>query len=170
MKEIKCPSCEFTTTSEQGLKVHKKKKHTNQSFLKICSLCDKTFKTYQKFRDHKFEHTSWNRSKNTYSCKECDFIGNNMSSHEVHMGKAHSDIIDCGLCDLEFEKVEDLEIHITTCEIYQCRYCSKKEKTVSNIKKHTQSFHSDGAIIDHLKISRRNKEQVSEKMYWDIEL
>ena len=135
---INCPFCEFTTNSEQGMKVHKKRKHTVQSFLKTCSLCDKTFKSYHKFRDHKFEHTSWNRSKNTYSC---------------------------GLCDVEFENIEDLEVHLTTCEIYQCRYCTKKEKTVSEIKKHAKSFHTEGAIIDHLKISRVNKEQVCEKMY-----
>ena len=31
----KCPSCSFTTTSEQGLKVHRKRKHTEQNFSKI---------------------------------------------------------------------------------------------------------------------------------------
>ena len=161
----KCPSCSFTTTSEQGLKVHRK-----VHFSKTCSLCEKTFKNKQKFRDHKFEHTNWDRKKGTYSCKECTFIGKNMFANEVHMGKVHASILNCGLCDVEFDKLEDLETHLSTCELYMCRNCTRKETTVSDIKKHVKSLHLAGAIIDHAKICRNDKEQISEKMYWDYEL
>ena len=86
------------------------------------------------------------------------------------MGRAHSNILDCGPCDAEFNKLEDLDLHLTTCEVYMWRYCRKKETTVSDIKKHVKENHIDGAIIDHAKSSRRSKDQFTEKMYWDYDL
>ena len=166
---LKCPSCDFTNKSKHGLKIHIQRMHTDLNFSKTCSLCDKTFNTYNKFRDHKFEHTKWNKKANSYSCKECKFIGNNMHTHEVHMGKCHSSNHDCGLCDRELGNLGDLEVHINTCEIYKCRTCGHKEKTVSDIKKHANLLH-DGCHIDHLKLSRNNKEEVSEKTYWHTDL
>ena len=82
---FKCSVCVFEKTSENGLKAHVKVMHTKSNFLRTCSLCDKSFKSYRKFRQ--FEHTSWDRKTNKYSYKECDFVGNNMFTHEVHMGK-----------------------------------------------------------------------------------
>ena len=167
--EIKCSVCDFTTSSKHGLKIHTQRMHTEQ-FSKTCSLCDKTFKSKHKFRNHKFEHTKWVRKDNSYSCKECQFVGYNMYSHEVHMGKVHSINYDCGLCDIEFGNLEDLEIHLNTCEIYKCRDCSHKETNVSDIKKHVKSKHEGSTNIDHLKISRNDKNEVSETMHWDKEL
>ena len=167
---FKCNVCVFVSTSEKGLKAHVKVMHTKSNFLKTCSLCDKTFKSYRKFRDHKFDHTAWDKKTNKYSCKECDFVGNNMFTHEVHMGKAHSQNFDCGLCDKEFDNLENLEIHLNTCEIYRCRHCINKEKTVSDIKKHTEEVHGGSTIIDHIKMSRENRDEVSETMYFDSQL
>ena len=93
-----------------------------------------------------------------------------MFSHEVHMGRSHTNILDCGLCDAEFNKLEDLNHHLTTCEVYMCRYCRTKETTLFDIKKHVKENHIDGATIDQAKSSRRSKDQFPEKMYWDYDL
>ena len=45
---------------------------------------------------------------------------------EVHIGKKHSDQFDCGICDLEIKSLENLKIHLSTCEIYKCDCCGKK--------------------------------------------
>ena len=58
--------------------------------------------------------------------KLLNVVGNNMFTHEVHKGKAHSQSVDCGLCDKEFENLENLEIHLNTCETYRCRHCINK--------------------------------------------
>ena len=167
---LKCSVCDFTTTSQHGLKVHVKRKHTEQNFSKTCNLGNKTFKSLSKYRSHKFEHTNWEKKNKTYTCKECGFVGRNMHTHEVHMGKAHSDNFECGLCDNDFGNFENLEIHLNTCEIYQCRSCSHKENNVSDIKRHAKTEHGMPSIIDHLKICRENMEEISETMYWDSQL
>ena len=59
-----------------------------------------------------------------------------MQIHWIHIGKFHSSNYDCGLCDRELGNLGDLEVHINTCEIYKCRTCGHKEKTVPDINKH----------------------------------
>ena len=52
---FKCQDCEFTSSSEQGLKIHQRKKHnshdtteTKEDYPRPCELCDKVIQTKQK--------------------------------------------------------------------------------------------------------------------------
>ena len=47
--QLKCSECDFLGSSENGLKVHKSKKHTVRSAIKstFCELCSKSY-----FQDH----------------------------------------------------------------------------------------------------------------------
>ena len=45
---------------------------------------------------------------------------------EIHNTKMHSDKIECGLCDFIGEDLENLDIHLYTCECYSCGLCSEK--------------------------------------------
>ena len=39
-----------------------------------------------------------------------------------HTGKDHSPTFECGICDLEVNTLEKLEIHIGSCEVYQFKF------------------------------------------------
>ena len=82
---FECSKCHFSTKSEQGLKVHIGKKHTEQTFLRKCILCEKTFTSYTTFKCHKYEHSNWKKESNTYSCKDCDFIAKNETTYLLHI-------------------------------------------------------------------------------------
>ena len=56
-------------------------------------------------------------------CEECDFIGLNEVTMEVHLGNLQFGKFECGLCDLEAGSLENLEIHFNTCEVYKCVRC-----------------------------------------------
>ena len=71
---LKCPSCDFTSKSKHGLRIHIQRMHTDVNFSKTCSLCDKTFNTYNKFRDHKFEHTNWNKKQTAIPVKNSNSL------------------------------------------------------------------------------------------------
>ena len=58
---FECSKCPFSTKSEQGLKVHIGKKHTEQTFLRKCILCEKTFTYYTTFKSHKYEQSNWKK-------------------------------------------------------------------------------------------------------------
>ena len=48
-------------------------------------------------------------------------------TNAVHVGKKHSENIQCGVCDSVVGNKENLETHmVTTCEIYQCYFDDNK--------------------------------------------
>jgi predicted RNA-binding Zn-ribbon protein involved in translation (DUF1610 family) len=52
--KFKCANCNFSTSSEPGLKTHMAKKHNKISFPQQCTLCDQVLnylKGYTKLRD-----------------------------------------------------------------------------------------------------------------------
>ena len=52
-----------------------------------------------------------------YKCEECDFVGQNEVTMEVHFGKLHPAKFECGLCALEAGSLENIEIHFNTHEV-----------------------------------------------------
>ena len=53
---------------------------------------------------------------------------------EVHAGKLHSEIIQCGLCDYKTKDLANLETHLSTCEIYECDRCYFRVTQIGDIK------------------------------------
>ena len=45
---------------------------------------------------------------------------------DIHAAKYHDDKCGCGLCGFEAKDLEDLDIHLTTCEYYTCELCNEK--------------------------------------------
>ena len=76
-----------------------------------------------------------------FKCIECDFVGSSEETMEVHYGKNHSDSFECGICEYKAETLENLEIHLVTCEIFKCLYCIYSDKNLSEFKKHTTKEH-----------------------------
>ena len=54
----------------------------------------------------------------------------------MHVGKVHSEYLECGLCEFKADNLENLEMHLFTCEIYECNNCKSREKTLSDVKTH----------------------------------
>ena len=59
-------------------------------------------------------------------CENCDFISKSIYTLEVHVGKCYSDNSECGFCDTKFEDLDSLELHLRTCEMYECSKCYLK--------------------------------------------
>ena len=80
----------------------------------------------------KVQHHCYKRS--TFKCKDCDFVGENEYTMEVHIGKYHSDNFECSICEYTTESVDNLDIHSTTCKIYECDDCSIRMKSLKDLK------------------------------------
>ena len=102
-----------------------------------------------------------------YKCEECDFVGESEITMEVHLGKVHSDKYECGLCDFEAMTLENLELHLFSCEVYKCNYCEKKFKCIKDVKDHIEEMKYSGGyeFIIHLKMDRNSPNEVSDKSY-----
>ena len=56
-----------------------------------------------------------------FQCKECDFFCETQSEMELNIGRKHSDQLECGICNYEADNLENLTIHLATCEIYNVK-------------------------------------------------
>ena len=126
--QLQCEYCEFTTTSNKGLKTHVKRKHTIKFPVK-CELCDDEFKNKRTLKNHMISHT-YKSYNSELKCEECDFVGKNDWTMQIHHGKTHNKIIECEYKPID---TESLELHLKTCEIYECKICEHETKLISEM-------------------------------------
>ena len=170
---IKCKYCEFSTSSAKGFKTHMKRKHTVKKKEVIsyqCEVCE--FKTISKIslKTHNKSH-SYTIEKEKCKCNTCDFIGNNAWSLQIHNGKIHMENLECGLCDCKTKDFETLNLHLKTCEIYECNKCEFVANQLSGIRKHMRESNDCSlSTFHHIKIDRNNDEEAAFTEYEQSEL
>ena len=83
----------------------------------------------------------------------CDSTGINAWTMQIHYGKSHSINFECGLCDFKAKNLENLQIHVKTCEIYECENCEFVSKQLSGIKKQMREDNKEcgSSSIFHIK-------------------
>ena len=166
--EFKCSKCDFETFSKKGLKIHMKRKHTKYETLKYprkCDLCEKTLENGLELRKHMKLHSFKGTLFGEYKCEECDFYGKSLETMEVHAGMCCSENFDCGLCNVKIETLENLKTHLVLCEVYECKECFKRVNKLSDIKLHVENYHDQNKRFYHLKMNRKQSEQVDIKEY-----
>ena len=90
---------------------------------------------------------------------------------QIHNGKAHMEKIECGLCDCKTKNLETLNMHLKTCEIYECNQCEFVATQLSGIKKHMKESHECSlSTVHHVKIDRNNDEEAAYTEYEQSEL
>ena len=145
---LTCNECNFTTTSKIGLKTHTKRKHTNlklDKYPKSCEFdfCESELNNEKEMDLHLKEHSYKLPEELKYKCEDCDYWGPNFLTMQVHTGRSHSEHFDCGLCDFKAKTLDNLEIHIKTCKVYECTDCYFRVKKISQIKAHMNSKHEN---------------------------
>ena len=135
-----------------------------------CELCDYETSKKIELKRHTKSH-SYTFENNACKCNECDFTGKNAWTLQSHNGKVHSKNFKCGLCDFPAKDLETLNLHLITCEIYECNKCEHVAKKISSIKKHMHiSKDCNSSTIHHVKIDRNDNEEADNKEYEQIEL
>ena len=90
-------------------------------------------------------------------------MSDDIETMEVHIGKCCYTYCECSLCEYRPESLENLELHLVTCEIYECNECFIRVKHLSEIKEHIQTEHDKGKYLNHLKLDRKNASKVDFK-------
>ena len=117
-EKYKCTKFEFTTDYKKGLAIHKKKMHK----VFTCTKCGEIFDTGREQKIHVYTHSYTSEAK-IIKCKNCDFQTKSVYTMEVHEARCRTEIFGCGLCEETFVEEVDSEIHIRTCETYECSDC-----------------------------------------------
>ena len=133
------------------------------SFLVACEKFDVKLQSKRELNLHMKTHTYKDNYTgkvfNGFKCETCDFTEQDGWSMQIHHGKCHSKLFECGLCDFETNTLENLELHLKTCETYECEECEFVSKTISGIKIHiSESKKCASSNICHIKIDRNNEE------------
>ena len=128
-----------------------------KEFPQQCSFCDVILNDKKQLKKHMRTHSY---SLVQFKCDLCDFMGYDEIDMDVHAAKFHSDKCECGLCGFEAKNLEDLEIHLTTCEYYTCEVCNEKIRQFTDIKVHFETKHTDYSNnfsgVRNVKPSREN--------------
>ena len=161
---FKCDVCDFETSKEKGLKIHKKRKHGAKA---VCDLCEETFETTRDLKIHRNKHSYISNEYETENkCKKCDFQSETIETMEVHVGKHKVEYFECGLCDYKFEDLGKLTTHLLSCEVYECGECYWRDKDLSKVKTHVRDGHERTTNLHHLKIDREDETKVKFKNYY----
>ena len=170
---FKCSNCEFEAKTKGGLKTHMARVHTknkNLLFPYQCEVCDNTLKNKKEAVEHLRTHAY---RKSTFKCESCDFWCENFLTMEVHIGRLHSEQIECGLCNYEANNIDNLNLHIATCEIYTCEACCFRTKNLHDIKDHLNNVHLNGTQWDeiiHAKVNRKDSELIDQVIHMKCDL
>ena len=89
---------------------------------------------------------------------------------DVHIGIFRSETFECGICDCNMKTLEDLDIHLFSCEVYKCASnddleCECTVKTLGEIRNHIETHHKHGHF-KHIKLKRNNANEETCKKYW----
>ena len=87
---------------------------------------------------------------------------------EFYLAKIHGDSFECGLCNFEAKDLENLELHLLTCEMFKCKICGKRIFQFSNLKNHFQDNHElseKHRMVTHVKPYRDVKDVYEEKSH-----
>ena len=147
-----CRECDFTTTSRQGLKIHRSKSHSKinfEQFPAACDICELVLENVTNFKKHKKSEHTYHTVR--YQCDECDFMANEVQTLHVHFGMTHSSKNQCGLCDKEFNTANDLNDHHSLCEIFVCSnsHCKDTFENLTDLKEKIKEKHRKNSPSDY---------------------
>ena len=101
----------------------------------FCEICEKSFKTSQQLKRHKWMHTG----EKPFQCKICQksFNQTGVLSRHVATHRAHS----CDKCEKSFQHGIELENHKQQHSDIFCKSCGKYYKVQNDLKKHQAKFY-----------------------------
>jgi hypothetical protein len=162
---FKCSNCEFQAKTKGGLKTHMARVHTKTKNLKYpyqCEVCDDTLVNEKEAVEHLRTHAY---RKSTFKCESCDFWCENFLTF-LHIGRLHSEKLEFGLCNYKANSIDNLNLHISTCETYSCEPCCFRTKNLHDIKDHLNNVHTaigtQGDEIIHAKVNRKDSELIDQ--------
>ena len=80
-------------------------------------------------KNHMISHT-YTYENSEFKCDVCAFDW----TMQIHHGKMHNKKTECGLCEYDATENKNVDIHLKTCEIYECKECGHVTKENSKLR------------------------------------
>ncbi|CAH2050391.1 unnamed protein product, partial [Iphiclides podalirius] len=143
---LACDKCPRITKTIEALNKHKMRHIPKSERRFTCSSCNKTFNNKDTLKSHERSHIPIEERK-IFCCDQCDLKFTTRSSAASHKRVVHDKIKSyvCDLCGYACGTNGELRQHRaihSDDKPYECRKCSKRFKTYSNLKTHVDT-HED---------------------------
>ena len=102
---LECNQCSFVTPRPHSLQNHINTVHGIPGHEEMCDLCNKSFKSINHLRIHRFNHEC-------YFCIACCLEIKGRNAHITHNMKVHNVGFSCDVCDKKFYTERELEVHL----------------------------------------------------------
>ena len=156
-----CDQCDYSTTKEVYLQVHKDKLHRGivHRIINRCGHCEFSATTPEEISLHeKAQHDFPDNSKEEesyvkgtklsgikYKCDHCDYTAPSLHLLKKHKDDEHKEIIHtCGGCDFTATTLEDINWHIQirhgTC--HRCYQCDFVASSTERLEQHKKNVHN----------------------------
>lgn len=157
----RCQYCPFSTTRRYRLEEHESL-HTGVG-RHGCDVCEKTFGTVTKLRQHK---TRIHDKRPTHFCSLCDFSGYTLEDVRRHNLRCHSGELNhaCAHCEAQFSSEVALRNHckrvhqLQTC--FSCKQCDYTCSSEVVLKMHQEKKHPQ-AKCSTCQVSLKTKESLA---------
>ena len=152
-----CEKCDFRTTRKQKLEKHDSNIHGETTAYE-CNKCGIPFRTEDKLDNHKK-----NAHNENFKCHYCDKMFSSLSRRKKHEEHKHinpviKNFFECPECFERFKAPKVLEKHrkshlmglnvkITEPFFHECKYCTYRTKSTSNLKRHDKRKHSTDTVL-----------------------
>ncbi|XP_022082405.1 zinc finger protein ZFAT-like [Acanthaster planci] len=160
---LKCPMCNFETTSSTYLLMHRKKQHLDLAMFK-CSQCDMTTASEREMKDHiAARHPELPQSElerimgkhihirsrlgtvASHACKHCGEVFRRVCDLRRHLWLHEgTNPYKCRLCRFQARTLQNLQSHMlrhSDSRTHLCHHCGKMFKMKSALKAHCTSQH-----------------------------
>ena len=145
---FRCADCDFESSSNKGLNIHKTRKHgennLNETVKKNCSNCDFETNKDEDLKLHSIrKHTNFENLTYPQSCEICEQKLENCIDFRNHMD-IHSltrtcfGDFRCNDCSFLSDNLESMVVHFGKCmvEILYCGLCDWKSDSIENLETH----------------------------------
>ena len=143
---LKCPQCDKTYESKEGLKKHKDTNHSSSGALDplFCHIC----KNGQKFKSKETlkKHIEIHEPKKFNKCIWCHASFSRKPYLKKHIETIHEGkkLYKCALCEIAFSQKSQLKTHTNNIHdqgMLTCHFCDKKFELLNDVNNHIQEKH-----------------------------
>ena len=143
---LECEYCAFKTDNKSQLNLHKSGKHSKETSLIVCPMCDYKSNSEPEVTKHVQDQHKEDEPMNQLTCEYCAFKTDSKSQLNLHKSGKHrkeTTLIVCPMCDYKSTSEPEVTKHVQDQhkETFSCSKCNKTFENETSLRTHITGDH-----------------------------